>query len=409
MSKNIFTLIFTVTLLSNLRAQDCCKALQYKSTFRDNAAMQFEEQRIQDQILKDRNAIQTRSIITIPIVVHVIYNRDEENIPDAQIYSQIDALNRDYRHRNADSTKTPNVWKPLAADIGIEFCLAVKDTLGNVTTGITRTKTTQTFIEFESVKQSKTGGYDNWNPQKYLNIWVTNIGGGYYGFSPYPTQLVKNPGSDGVVVHYKAFGISPNNFPNLNLGRTAVHEVGHWLNLLHPFGDSSSVTCATDFVADTPPEHTANHGCPVFPKWDDCTFGGNGVMFMNYMDYSDDACMNLFTLGQKERMLAALNLYRSSILSSNACGLVSVSNDVASISFSVSPNPISSNILLCNFEELIAEGYINIFDVSGKSIFNQKFYSSYQQILSLPTLNAGLYFVQLITDKGRATIKIIKN
>ena len=402
-----FTVLFLVfSLKFAASAQEHCLTPNYSSGFKDAAAMQAEERRIQVQIALNNNALQTRSIVTIPVVVHIIYTLDEENIPDVQIFSQLDAINRDYRRRNTDAVNTPDVWKSIAADIGFEFCLASKDPAGNSTTGITRTKANRIFTDFESVKHSGTGGYEGWTPQKYLNIWVANIGSGLYGFSPYPTQLVYNPQSDGIVVNFKTFGISQNNFTNLNFGRTAVHEIGHWFNLIHTWGDASN--CATDLVEDTPPEKAPAYGCAAFPKYDDCSFTGNGTMFMNYMDYGDDACMNLFTKGQKDRMLAALSLYRPEILSSNACGLVSATSDIPAVQFTVAPNPIQNGTIQCNFSEFINEGTLNIFDITGKSISRQKFYSSNQQTLSLPQLGNGLYFVELVTDKGQTIVKVVK-
>lgn len=407
MFRKITILCLFLGLKLSASAQERCSTPLYSSGFKDAAALQAEERRIQAQIVLNKNALQTRSIITIPVVVHIIYNRDEENIPDSQIFSQIEALNRDYRRRNTDAIKTPDVWQSRAADIGFEFCLASKDPDGNATSGITRTRANRIFTDFESVKHAGTGGYNGWAPQKYLNIWVANIGTGLYGFSPYPTVLARNPQSDGIVINYKTFGVSSNNFTHLNFGRTAVHEIGHWFNLIHTWGDASN--CATDFVDDTPPEKAAAYGCSVFPKYDDCSFTGSGTMFMNYMDYGDDLCMNLFTKGQKDRMLAALTLYRPELLTSNACGLVSGINEILPAQFSISPNPIENGTIQCRFNEFINEGILSIFDLTGKIIFQQKFYASNQQTLSLPQLGNGLYFVQLITEKGNSIVKVMKD
>ena len=409
MSKKITLLCFVFCFKLTLKAQERCGTPTYFSGFANATAMAVEEARIQSQILLNRNALQTRTVIRIPVVVHIIYLRDEENISDENVYSQIAALNRDYRHKNADSTKTPDDWKNIAADIGFEFCLATKDPAGNPTTGITRTKTNRLFIGggFDGFKHYSTGGIDGWNPQKYLNIWVGNIGTDLFGYAYYPTQLLSTPANDGVVVNYKSFGIASENFSTTNFGRTVVHEIGHWFNLIHTFGNGDGAYCSTDFVDDTPPEHVAAYKCSTFPKFDDCTFIGNGTMFMNYMDYGNDSCINLFTKGQKERMLAALSLYRSAILTSNGCGLVSGTSDLNAISFSVSPNPIQNGTFQCNFDSLINEGTVFVFDITGKRIFEQKFYASHQLTLSLPALNTGLYFVQLVTDRGRTTVKLM--
>ena len=258
------------------------------------------------------------NIITIPVVVHVIYKNSSQNISDAQIFSQIDILNEDFRMNNSDASSVPSAFAGVAADCEIEFCLAVRDPNGNVTTGITRTyTTTSSFSGYTSMKYSSTGGQDAWNTSDYLNIWVCNLASGLLGFATFPGG---NSSTDGVVCDYAYFGNTGTATSPYDLGRTATHEVGHWLNLYHIWGDSY---CGNDYVSDTPKHEESNYGCPSYPHASSCSgTGSSGEMFMNYMDYTNDACMFMFSTGQKNRMRATLNGSRSSLLSSLGCQVV---------------------------------------------------------------------------------------
>ncbi len=243
-----------------------------------------------------------RKLVTVNVVVHVVYKRDAENISDAQVKSQIDVLNADFRAKNADTTKVPPVWTSLVADANIKFQLAKRDPNGKATKGITRTRTTRSaFPADNSVKTKAGGGVAPWPPAKYLNIWVCNLGDGLLGYAQFPGGPAK---TDGVVVLHRAFGTTGTAKPPFNKGRTATHEVGHWLNLRHIWADT--LGCGgSDFVADTPNQAGPNYGSPTFPKVS-CQNGPNGDMFMNYMDYVDDPAMVMFTPGQVARMNACL-------------------------------------------------------------------------------------------------------
>ena len=266
----------------------------------------------------------TRNVITIPVVVHVVYNGSTQNISDAQINSQITVLNDDFRRMNADASNTPSDFAGVAADTEIQFCLASVDPDGNATNGILRVPTTRTsFGTNDAVKFASSGGSDAWPADSYMNFWVCVIGGGILGYAQFPGGSAD---TDGIVVDYRYFGTTGTATAPFNLGRTATHEVGHWLNLRHIWGDGGCNV--DDFVADTPPAGGPNYtGEPcTYPGPNSCRprgrNGGNDLpdMFQNYMDYSDDACMNLFTVGQKDRMQAALSGPRSGLLISNGCG-----------------------------------------------------------------------------------------
>lgn len=251
-------------------------------------------------------------VTRIPVVVHVVYNRPEENIGAAQIRSQIAVLNRDFRGRNADRNKIPAVWKGLPADSRIEFALARKDPEGKPTSGITRTQTDRPFFSYDDgVKSAATGGVPPWPTSKYLNIWVCTLGGGLLGYAQFPGGP---PATDGVVILNTAFGKKGVTRPPFNLGRTTTHEVGHWLNLRHIWGDDAApYACqGSDFIDDTPNQAGPNYGRPTFPSIS-CNNGPNGDMFMNYMDYVDDEAMFMFTPQQVVRMHATLDGPRKTI------------------------------------------------------------------------------------------------
>ncbi|MCO6480355.1 MAG: zinc metalloprotease [Phaeodactylibacter sp.] len=268
-------------------------------------------------------------VITIPVVVHIVYDDPSEDITDAQVQSQIDVLNEDFRRANTDAANTPADFTGVAADIEIEFCLATVDPQGAATSGITRTVTTTTpFLVRDNVKFTASGGIDAWPTGDYLNIWICEIDGGTLGYAQFPGGPAA---TDGVVIDYRYMGRGGSAQVPYNLGRTATHEVGHWLNMRHIWGDGD---CSVDdFVADTPNAGSPNYtGSPcTYPGPNTCidAVGDLPDMFQNYMDYSDDACMNLFTQGQKTRMRALFEPEgaRVSLLTSNGCGLPATCDD----------------------------------------------------------------------------------
>ncbi len=245
------------------------------------------------------------STIIIPVVVHILHRGEPigvgRNISVAQIQSQIDVLNEDFRRLNADRFNTPAVFQPVAGDPNFEFRLACIDPNGNATTDITRTmagveqfnplgnrNSDGSFNEQAIGIKFASNGINAWATDRYLNIWVCDMSGGLIGYGQFPDEFTTKPNTDGVVMLFNAFGRVGNLLPTLDQGRVCVHEIGHWLNLRHIWGDAN---CGNDFVDDTPTQQAPNWGCPAFPHVT-CNNGPNGDMFMNYMDYSDNGCMN---------------------------------------------------------------------------------------------------------------------
>ncbi len=261
-----------------------------------------------------------RTVVTIPVVVHVVWNTTAENISDARILAQLQVLNDDFRRLNADAGNTPSGFQGVAADCEVEFCLAQRDPSGNATTGIVRRQTTVTSFGTSGnpVKFNSSGGSNAWPRDQYLNLWVCDLSSGLLGYAQFPGG---GASTDGVVCDYLYFGTTSTGAqPPFDKGRTATHEVGHWLNCYHIWGDDGSSCSGTDQVSDTPNQADENYGCPSFPTVS-CSNGPNGDMFMNYMDYTDDACMNMFTAGQKGRMQALFGAggFRAPLLSSLGC------------------------------------------------------------------------------------------
>jgi hypothetical protein len=254
-------------------------------------------------------AVSRTGIVQIPVVVHVVWKEAEQNISDAQVQSQIDVLNKDFRKLNLDISQVPSVWSNLTADLGIEFFLATKDADGNPTSGITRTQTSvASFDTDDKVKSRATGGEDPWPSDRYLNMWVCKLGSGLLGYAQFPGGPAE---TDGLVITHTGFGTTGTALPPFDKGRTVTHEIGHWLNLYHIWGDDGTGCSGSDEVDDTPNQGGPNYKSPVFPHTS-CNNAPNGDMFMNYMDYVDDKCMFMFTQGQATRVNACLEGTRSS-------------------------------------------------------------------------------------------------
>ena len=278
--------------LSTLSRQ-CATHEHNEALMEKNQQFKENQQDIEDFtsrfVVQYEKGLMPRAVVTIPVVVHVVYKTDAENISDAQVQSQIDILNADFRKLNADRNLVPSNFTGVAADCEINFVLSQ----------IVRKSTTVSAFGYsgDPVKKSIQGGSDPVNPTTMLNMWACNLSGGLLGYAQFPGG---SPATDGVVCLYSAFGKS--SYAPYDKGRTATHEVGHWFNLRHIWGDAR---CGNDQVSDTPAHDDANYGCPAAGLKSRCT-GKPVEMWMNYMDYTNDACMYMFTTGQKARAQATL-------------------------------------------------------------------------------------------------------
>jgi len=226
--------------------------------------------------------------IQIPVVVNVLYKTAAQNISDAQIQSQIDVLNKDFNALNSDYNSVPALFAGVKANVGISFVLDQ----------IIRKSTTKTsWGTSDAMKKVAQGGLAPTSPTTKLNLWSCAIGGGILGYAQFPGGAAA---TDGVVIDSKYFGLSGAANAPFNLGRTGTHEVGHWMNLRHIWGDAN---CGSDLVSDTPTHNEENYGVPAYPHYSTCS-GTPVEMTMNYMDYVDDNAMYMFSTGQKNRMAA---------------------------------------------------------------------------------------------------------
>ncbi|WP_182413419.1 M43 family zinc metalloprotease [Adhaeribacter radiodurans] len=277
--------------------------------------MQKAKKRAQKYRQQKKLARLQQPVTVVPVVFHVVYHTSQENISTEQILSQLEILNEDYRRLNADSSQTLPQFKGVAADSRIQFCLATRDPKGNPTTGVTRKFTSTTeFDQDDAVKFSVYGGQNAWDSERYLNIWVCNLQSKTLGYAQYPGSLAE---TDGVVLDYTTIGRAPANpfASRFNLGRTGTHEIAHWLGLQHIWGTNDTGSCNdSDDINDTPNQDKPSTGCPT-GKVESCSNGSaGGNMYQNFLDYTDDACMNLFTQDQAEYMQSILSTVRQNIL-----------------------------------------------------------------------------------------------
>lgn len=371
----------------------------------------------------------TKAVVYIPVVVHVIWKTTAENLADQYIIGAITALNKDFRKQNPDAaninTMAPQ-WASLMADCEIEFCLATKDPTGAATTGITRTQTTITeFGQDTRMKYTAQGGKDAWNSSKYLNLWCVNFGSsGLLGFATFPGG---NAAEDGVVCEYKSLPGPPAYNP-YDLGRTNTHEIGHWLNLYHTFQNgcagltSSNCASAGDRICDTPPISSPTYGCPTNTNANSCTetspfpppyTSDQKNMWMNYMDYTDDACMYSFTAGQKTRMTSCVNTSRSGLLTSAATNCATgtgINEKELEQYFSAYPNPSSGEVFLSLALD-VASADISVYNSIGEAVLTRKVAVPATKEIKLDLSNNpdGVYLVKIKTSEGTITKKIVIN
>lgn len=324
------TLIWLFSSSISAQRPDCYTDDLFQQQLKENSAFEKERLKIEAQTRQFINSNQRiEGVITIPIVFHIVHNGDNigegENISDDYILAQLQQLNHDFRRLNTDRSNTPQDFLGRAADVEIEFCLATIDPEGNATTGILRhqrTRASWTANRIDNTLKPET----IWNRDHYLNFYIVRFGGNdneTLGYAQFPGGPAA---TDAVVCGFQYIGslaVANAIGGNYGRGRTATHEVGHWLNLYHIWGDGA---CAVDDeVTDTPNQDGENYtSSPCsYPGRNSCNDGGGDLpdMFQNYMDYSDDACMNLYTTGQKNRMRALFdtNGARVSLLNSMGC------------------------------------------------------------------------------------------
>ncbi|MBL0340353.1 MAG: T9SS type A sorting domain-containing protein [Bacteroidetes bacterium] len=412
-------LFFFLVLSSNGQIQRC--GTDEHQAALDLAFPELKKQRTAlneaaDRLILENPEFKAGLVVTIPVVFHVLYTNTAQNIPDNRLFEQIDVLNKDYSRTNVDAINTRSMFLPVAANTQIQFCLAQRTPTGTATDGIVRVSYTGSFPNNPHTVSPE------WDHTKYLNIYIGDLGGGLLGYANLPPG---STGNDHVVALYSAVGGPnvPGTISAYDLGRTITHEVGHWLNLQHTFNSgcvgTSANNCATsgDFICDTPPTANPAFGCPTNTP-NTCTevtpfpppYTANMVdMYENYMDYTDDNCMNIFSLGQSTRMNAAITTLRSQLLTSLGCVPVGV-NEILDPSFITISPTISNGKFEVQFNFPAATSVsLELMDMGGRKI-----YDSIQKIAYSSTINIdlsdkaeGVYMLRASTEKGFLVKRIV--
>ena len=348
-------------------------------------------------------------IITIPVVFHVLYRTREENIDNASLNLLIAALNRDFNKKNSDASNIPSVFKPFAASMGFEFKMATMDPQGRSTTGIVKKYTPVLYwMSDDKMKFSASYGDDAWDSKSYLNIWICNMKD-VLGYSTLPGM---DPLKDGVVLSVEDILKPRGTTPGINDLRTVVHEVGHWVNLYHIWGEGY---CGDDKVDDTPKQSSYTPGCPSGTRVT-CGNSLTGDMYMNFMDFTDDVCMNMFTNGQRKRARTIFEVGgpRNSILFSKGLDTSMIDSTPLPDFYpkwyyaQVYPNPATTSInIYFDYDERWKGKKMEFLDMSGRVVFS-KIISSKIETIDVNRLTAGIYFIRAEKDGEKLHAKFIK-
>jgi len=421
------------------------------STFSDTLKTIYKKQLQQEQEYQQHIKLAATERITsivnspIPVVFHIIINQSQLNQLGGtsgileRIDSQMSVINRDFSALNEDSSLVPLLFKPLFANVGIRFALAHTTPQGNSTNGFEIIITDSTGFElsggygsgvaFSSVKYSVSGGAEAWDPTSYLNVWIMNPlnGGGTLNISGltvphiYVGSATGIPYNElGIMLNYGAFGIKTGSsqyyIASKTGGRTLTHELGHFFELRHTWGDDGGLCPDNggedDGIADTPPQANETFGCPSFPMYDACTKTGGGIMFMNYMDYTDDPCRYMFTSDQRDMMLSQTAFSAESyslFLHPSLSQYPDTVEHTADI-FSIYPNPCESTINIL-FETVPQDiQYIQINNTLGQAIqvLSIKNYPSGFYTFNVSALGKGMYFITINFKNGVFKQKLLK-
>jgi len=347
-------------------------------------------------------------IIKVPVVVHILYHTPDQNIPVSVVELLIAALNRDFGKKNSDTVNIPSAFKPYASEMGFEFKLASSDPRGVSTNGVVKKYTPMRYwMSDDKMKFNTSYGDDAWDSKSYLNIWICNMQD-VLGYSTFPGM---DPLKDGVVLSFEAL-IGHGTSTNINDFRTIVHEVGHWLNLHHTWGDAY---CGDDGIDDTPKQSTYTPGCPNGVRIT-CGNAPLGDMYMNYMDFTDDVCMNMFTKGQRRRarIIFEEGGPRNSILRSKGLNISIVQSAQLPDFYpkwlyaQVYPNPATTTIkIFYEYDERWIGRKIEILDMSGRIVLS-KIINSKIEIVDVGRLTAGVYFIRAEKEEEKLHAKFVK-
>ena len=382
-----------------------------------------------------RGQQRTNEVLYIPVVFHVVWNSESQNVPDSVIFNQLNILNQDYRRNNPDADLTREVFLPVAADTEIEFYLAGNDPEGNPSNGINRVETDRTGFELnlfdigslDEVKHAETDGADAWDPEHYVNIWICNIEsslfGQVFGFAYPPNNSPNWPegqgaseiGNEGIVVHYTTVGnnnpaANEDGFTESNGGRTLSHEMGHYLGLRHIWGDAIPFFedgCDVDDGIDDTPNVEAGSNYTCDPELESCEEGEDALpaMIENYMDYNQDACLNMFTQEQADMMRYIIEEYRPGLLEGDISVGLPVEPDSKKAPY---PNPFVDVLNLGLISSENQQVDIEILCPASGQILYQGTVSPGEDRIDLSHLASGIYILNIHENETIQSHRLIK-
>lgn len=410
-----FGFIFIIIISISVSAQRDCRSAEYEQLqLAANPSIAINLQELANNQLQLRSSVagngntKYTGVIKIPVVVHNLYHSTDQKVSLDQVQAQIDALNRDFRKLNVDAANIPARFAGLAADCQIEFMLATRDIKGGATTGVINKYTAVAEWKMDDkIKYSAQMGDDGWDPNSYLNIWVGNL----HKLVGYSSVMGDDIKKDGIVLNLIAFGNNDSGSP-YSMGRTAVHEVGHWLGLKHIWGDAD---CGDDGISDTPQQRSYTTGCPSGIRTT-CSNLPDGDMYMNYMDFTNDPCLLMFTNGQKEKMRSMLapGGYRYSLLSSQGLNEALYSNipvEDASpkwLKINIYPNPTTTELTIdMAYDERWVGKQFVIVNMTGQ-VQMQKMIESKIEKIDVSQLKPGIYFIKGDKDGEVMMKKFVK-
>ena len=401
------TLLCSLFFISQIHAQKPhCHSDELLSDYLDSHAHQHEIKQYKIDLENQINSRSGGSVIVLPVVFHVIHRGEAlgqgSNLTDAKIMEQLNTLNTDFAYQNTDKNQIPAQFTGAAADTEIQFCLAQIDENGQSTSGIVRHElgTVSSVNTIENIIKPMT----QWDSDKYINIWIARMPDpSILGYAYLPVQSIIGTARDGIVISHLKIG----NQNTSTRGRTLVHEMGHYLGLLHMWGFEENDCDEDDQVSDTPATFAPNYGCPAHPQFT-C---GSADMFMNYMDYVDDNCMFMFTEGQKNIMHGTLNNQRFSLVNNNttSCSTsVSTSEErITEPSLEVYPNPCTAyiNVDINTDNDIVSYQIYNLGGMLVQEVASLK--STMYDTFEIPTasLPNGAYVIRFATKSGISITK----
>ncbi len=388
----------------------------------------------QVEIFKQQSANKTQASYVIPVVIHLIHGGQAvgtfPNISQVQVNSQITVLNQDYSGTGLNVGNVPSAFSTLISNTNVQFCMATKNPQGSTMTepGIDRisyvTKSWSnptsftTTTNFRTFMDGTVKPNTIWDPTKYMNIWICDRSSqtGLLGYATFPagSTLTGLSGTgtattDGFWCWTKSFGNTGTLDPTYNKGRTATHEIGHWLGLRHIWGDG---TCATDYCTDTPPAQSSNFGCPTHPhKTGTCSGNTTGEMTMNFMDYTDDPCMYMFSPDQRTRIQTAManGTHRKLLGTHGLCATTGITDNTLENGISIFPVPAHNTITIKLELNSTQDLMFTVFNSLGQEVF-QKSEKNIQNTnieLNLSAYEKGFYFLRISDGTSNIDRKII--